>query len=102
VNSHYKLLFIYGSWVQPSALLLLLFIGLLYQTRMTDGDDYGTIGGMSDTGNRSTRGKPAPVLLSPPQIPHDLTIEAEPPWWAVAPELRHGTAVRTIKHNTEN
>jgi hypothetical protein len=24
-------------------------------------------------GNRSTRGKPAPVPLCPPQIPHDLT-----------------------------
>jgi hypothetical protein len=37
-------------------------------------DDCGAIGGMKiGRGNRSTRSKPAPVPLSPPQIPHDLT-----------------------------
>jgi hypothetical protein len=37
-------------------------------------DDYGAIGGMRiGRGNRSTRRKPAPVPLFPPQIPHDLT-----------------------------
>jgi hypothetical protein len=37
-------------------------------------DDYGAVGGMRiGRGNRSTRRKPAPVPLCPPQIPHDLT-----------------------------
>jgi hypothetical protein len=39
-----------------------------------DGDDEcGAVGGMIGRGNRSTRRKPVPVLLCPPQIPHDLT-----------------------------
>jgi hypothetical protein len=32
--------------------------------------DDGEIGGMIGKGNRSTRRKPAPVPLCPPQIPH--------------------------------
>jgi hypothetical protein len=37
-------------------------------------DDYGAAGEMrTGRGNRSTRRKPAPVPLCPPQIPHDLT-----------------------------
>jgi hypothetical protein len=40
---------------------------------MVDDDDYGAVGGMRlGRGNRSTRRKPAPVPLCPPQIPHDL------------------------------
>jgi hypothetical protein len=41
----------------------------------------GEFGGMIiGRGNRSTRRKPAPVSLCPPQIPHDLTErELEPP-----------------------
>jgi hypothetical protein len=35
----------------------------------SDYDD-GEIGGMIGEGNRSTRRKPAPVLLCPPQTPH--------------------------------
>jgi hypothetical protein len=50
---------------------------LLYQPRMIDDDDiddYGVVGGMRiGRGNRSTRRKPAPVPLCPPQISHDLT-----------------------------
>jgi hypothetical protein len=47
-------------------------VGLLYQPRMMD-DDYGAVGGMRiGKGNRSTRIKPTPVPLCPPQIPHDL------------------------------
>jgi hypothetical protein len=34
------------------------------------GDYDGEIGGMIDRGNRSTRRKPAPVALCPPQTPH--------------------------------
>jgi hypothetical protein len=48
-------------------------VGLLYQPRMIDEDDYGAVGGMRiGWGNRSTRRKPASVPLCPPQIPHDL------------------------------
>jgi hypothetical protein len=46
--------------------------GLLYQTRMIGDGDCGEIGGMKiGRGNRSTRRKPTPAQLSPPQIPHD-------------------------------
>jgi hypothetical protein len=46
---------------------------LLYQPRTID-DECGAVGGMRiGRGNRSTRRKPAPVPLCPPQIPHDLT-----------------------------
>jgi hypothetical protein len=49
-------------------------VGLLYQPRMIDDDDYGAVGRMrTGRGNRSTGRKPAPVPLYPPQIPHDLT-----------------------------
>jgi hypothetical protein len=49
-------------------------VGLFYQLRMVDGDDYGAVGGMRiGRVNRSTRRKPAPVPLCPPQIAHDLT-----------------------------
>jgi hypothetical protein len=48
-------------------------VGLLYQPRMIDDDNYGAVGGMRiGRGNRSTRRKPAPVPLCPPQIPHHL------------------------------
>jgi hypothetical protein len=49
--------------------------GLLYQPRMIDDDDEcGAVGEMRiGRGNGSTRRKPAPVPLCPPQIPHDLT-----------------------------
>jgi hypothetical protein len=43
----------------------------------------GEFGGMMiGRGNRSTRRKPAPVPLCPPQIPHDVTgREPGPPRW---------------------
>jgi hypothetical protein len=48
--------------------------GLLYQPQMIGDGDCGAIGGMRiDKGNRSTRRKPAPAPLCPPQIPHDQT-----------------------------
>jgi hypothetical protein len=41
---------------------------------MIDEDDRGPTGGMkTGRGNRSTRRKPAPAPLCPPQIPHDQT-----------------------------
>jgi hypothetical protein len=60
--------------MEPSPLLLLLFSGLLYQHLVIDGDDCGAVNGMNVLqGNRSTRRKPAPVTVCPPQIPLDLT-----------------------------
>jgi hypothetical protein len=48
--------------------------GLLYKPQMIDEGDCGAIGGMKiGRGNRSTRRKPTPAPLSPPQIPHDQT-----------------------------
>jgi hypothetical protein len=48
--------------------------GLLYQPQMIDDGGCRAIGGMKiGRGNRSARRKPAPVLLCPQQIPHDLT-----------------------------
>jgi hypothetical protein len=47
-------------------------IGLLYQPRMICDGDCGEIGGMKiGRENRSTRRKPAPAPICPPQIPHD-------------------------------
>jgi hypothetical protein len=46
-------------------------IGLLYQPRMIGDCDCGESGGMKiGRGNRSTRRKPVPSPLCPPQIPH--------------------------------
>jgi hypothetical protein len=48
--------------------------GLLYQPQMIDDGDCGASGEMKiGRGNRSTRRKPAPAPLCPPQIPHDQT-----------------------------
>jgi hypothetical protein len=48
--------------------------GQLYQLRMIDDGDYAAISGIKiEKGNQSTRRKPTPVPLFPPQIPHDLT-----------------------------
>jgi hypothetical protein len=45
---------------------------LLYQPRMVGDGDCGEIGGMKiGSGNQSTRRKPTPAPLCPPQIPHD-------------------------------
>jgi hypothetical protein len=47
---------------------------LLYQPQMIDDGDFEAICGMKiGKGNRSTRRKPAPGPLCPPQIPHDHT-----------------------------
>jgi hypothetical protein len=47
-----------------------------------DYEDGGFGGMMIGKRNRSTRRKPAPVPLCPPQIPHDLTgREPGPPRW---------------------
>jgi hypothetical protein len=49
--------------------------GLLYKPQLIDDGDCRAIGGIKiGRGNRSTRSKPAPAPLCPPQIPHDLTL----------------------------
>jgi hypothetical protein len=40
---------------------------------MMNDNECGAISGMIGRRNRNTWRKPAPVLLCPPQIPHDLT-----------------------------
>jgi hypothetical protein len=63
------------SEVRLSPLGTAATIGLLYQARMIDYGDCGAIRGIKiGRGNRSTRRKPAPVPLCPPQIPHYLTV----------------------------
>jgi hypothetical protein len=75
-------------------------IGLLYLPRVRDG--YGAFGGMKTVReNRSTRRKPAPVLLCPPQIPYDLTWGSNPGRGGEQPatnRLSYGTAVRVIRY----
>jgi hypothetical protein len=59
-------------------------------------DDEGrAVGGMLGKGNRSTWRKPAPALLCPPQILHDLTPGSNPRRRGGKPEtnsLSYGTA----------
>jgi hypothetical protein len=59
------------GWDWVHFVLLQLFC-LLYLPRMIN-DEYVAAGGMRiDRGSWSTRRKPAPESLCPPQIPHDL------------------------------
>jgi hypothetical protein len=65
---HFIIIIFSGMRLSP------LGIGLLYQPQTMDDSDCEAVDGMKiDRGNRSTRRKLAPVLLCPPQIPHDLT-----------------------------
>jgi hypothetical protein len=49
-------------------------IGLLYQPHKIDEGNCGAIGGVKiGRATRSTRSKPAPAPLCPPQIPHGQT-----------------------------
>jgi predicted nucleic acid-binding Zn ribbon protein len=66
------IIIISGVWLSP--LGSAATIGLIYQPQMIDDGDYGALGWMKiGRGYRSTRRKPAPVPLCPPQIPHDQT-----------------------------
>jgi hypothetical protein len=64
---------------------------------VTPGDyDNGKIGGMIGRGNRSTRRKPAPVPLSPPQTPQAArtrTRAAAVGSQRLTAELRHGLKI---------
>jgi hypothetical protein len=66
--------FSFLRWGETVHLVRRPLTGLLYQPRMIDDDDgCGAVGGMRiGRGNRSTWKTPAPVLLWPPQITHDL------------------------------
>jgi hypothetical protein len=73
---HEEIIFfiIIPSGVRLSPLGAAATTGLLYQPQMLYDGDCGAIGVMTiGRGNRSTRRKPVPVPLCPPQIPHDLT-----------------------------
>jgi hypothetical protein len=62
--------------------------------------DNGEIGGMIGRGNRSTRRKPAPVLLCPPQTPHAArtrTRAAAVGSQRLTAELRHGQSLRILQ-----
>jgi hypothetical protein len=64
----------YYWWGAAKSLGTAVTSGLLYKPQMIDEGDYGAIDGMKiGRGNRSTRRKPAPTPLCPPQIPHDQT-----------------------------
>jgi hypothetical protein len=66
--------FIYYWWGGTKSLGTAATSGLLYKPQMTDEDDCGATGGMKiGRGNWSTRRKPAPAPLCPPQITHDQT-----------------------------
>jgi hypothetical protein len=76
---------------------------------MIDECDYGAIGGMKiPRGNRSTRRKPAPAPLCPPQIPHDQTrVQTRAPSmgsqrltaWAMARPILFQLSVYTLPHH---
>jgi hypothetical protein len=62
------------SGVRLSPLGTAATTGSLYQPQMIHDGDCGAIYGLKiGRGTRSTRRKPAPVPLCPPQIPHDET-----------------------------
>jgi hypothetical protein len=69
-----KIFFFNYWWGGTKSLGTAATSGLLYKPQMIHEDDCGAIGGMKiGRGNRSTRRKPAPAPLCPPQIPHDQT-----------------------------
>jgi hypothetical protein len=75
-------IFISSVWNWDSPCGTAATTGLFYQFQMIDDGDCGAISGLQfGRGNRSTRRKPAPATLCPPQIPHDQT---QPRTWAAA------------------
>jgi hypothetical protein len=68
----FTIIIIIISGVRLSPLGTAATTGLLYEPQIIDDGDCGAIGGMNiSRGNRSTRRKPAPALLCPPQILQD-------------------------------
>jgi hypothetical protein len=74
MRCHFHLQHFFISGVGLSPLGTAATSGLLYKPQMIDEGDCGAIGGLKiGRGNRSTRRKPAPAPLCPPQIPHGQT-----------------------------
>jgi hypothetical protein len=75
--------------VESSPLLLQPFIGLLYQSWMIDGDDYGASSGMNEwPGKLKYLEETCPLLLCPPKIPRlKLGLEVGPPRWEADDQL---------------
>jgi hypothetical protein len=74
VTIYYYYYYYYYWWDGTKSLGTAAASGLLYEPQMIGEDDCGAIGGMKlGRGNQSTRRKPAPAPLCPPQIPHDQT-----------------------------
>jgi hypothetical protein len=66
----WEFLSIFYYWWGGSPLGTAATSGLLYKSQMIDDGDCGAIGGMKiGKGNRSTRRKPTPEPLCPPQNP---------------------------------
>jgi hypothetical protein len=61
---------------------------------MIDEDERGAVGGVSSRESGSNGRKPAPVPLSPPQIPHDVT-------WARTPAAEMGSRRITDGHTSK-
>jgi hypothetical protein len=65
--------------------------------------DNGEISGMIDRGNRSTRRKPAPVPLCPPQTPHAVRTQTRAAVVGnqrLTAELRHGPVHVSLSYGT--
>jgi hypothetical protein len=86
----------YYWWGGTKSLGTAATFGLLYKPQTIDEGDCGAIGEMKiGRGNRSTRRKPAPAPLCPPQIPHDQTRARTPDRRGGKPatnRLSYGTA----------
>jgi hypothetical protein len=93
--AHYHIIIISGVGLSP--LGTAATTGLLYQPQMIDDGDCGVICGMKiGRGNRSTRRKPAPAPLCPPQNPTwpDPCSNPGPPQWEASENrLSYGSAL---------
>jgi hypothetical protein len=68
-SQSFSLLFFGVGWNGNESTITEATTGLLYQHLMMDDDECKAVGGIIGRGNRSTRRRPAPVQLCPPQIP---------------------------------
>jgi hypothetical protein len=78
VRAGNSVLFILLGWNETVYEVRESLFGLLYQPRMLDNDKHGGIGGMVGKEGRSTRRKPAPLPLRPPQIPQGVSWTGTP------------------------
>jgi hypothetical protein len=96
----------YYLWGGTKSLGTAATSGLLYKPQMINEDDCGAIGGMKiGRENRSTRRKPAPAPLCPPQIPHEQTRDRTPGRSGGKPAincLSYGAAIYVRLYNIFN